>query len=63
MPLHRRLTTLLPLLAATVASAADMSSVQFHGFASQGYLRTAGDLYENGGQYGRDTKLRVLRIQ
>lgn len=55
MPLHRRLTTLLPLVAVSVASAADISSVQFHGFASQGYLRTAGDLYEDGGQFGRDT--------
>ncbi len=46
MPISRRLSVLVPLVAATVASAADMSSVQLHGFASQGYMRTQGDLYE-----------------
>jgi hypothetical protein len=55
MPISRRLSVLVPLMAATVASAADMSSVQLHGFASQGYMRTQGDLYEGSGQYGRDT--------
>lgn len=55
MPISRRLSFLVPLVAASVASAADMSSVQLHGFASQGYMRTHGDRYEGSGQYGRDT--------
>ena len=56
MPITRRLTALLPLVAATAASAADLAAVQFHGFASQGYMRTHGDKYEVSGLYGRDTK-------
>ena len=56
MPITRRLTALLPLVAATAASAADLAAVQFHGFASQGYMRTHGDKYEDSGLYGRDTQ-------
>ena len=54
MPISRRLSVLVPLVAATVASAAD-TSLQFHGFASQGYIRSGGDKYEDNGAFGRDT--------
>jgi hypothetical protein len=37
----------------SAAQAADLD-YQIHGFASQGYIRTSGDLYEDG-LYGRDT--------
>ena len=54
----RSCTALLPtiamLLGSSTAMAMDDFGLQIHGFASQGYLRTDGDLYVNG-LYGRDT--------
>ncbi|MBA3699652.1 MAG: hypothetical protein H0W78_12465 [Planctomycetes bacterium] len=55
MPLRALLIPSLALLAVPGAvRAADDLGFQIHGFASQGYIRTQGELYE-AGSYGRDT--------
>ncbi len=49
------LPSLLIIVGSSTAFAVDDFGLQLHGFASQGYVRTDGQLYENTGLWGRDT--------
>ncbi len=55
MPRIPLIPTLAVLAMAGPAFAVDLGSTQFHGFASQGYVRTQGELYDGNGLWGRNT--------